>query len=140
MIKSLIRSAVLLRGQIGFSFGNGDIFCTCHRLYQQRPIGFQRDIMRRSTVYTLVSAFYYQQMPVLHTRMETHALITQMFLQIFHQHIGFFGRNMSRRMVLDSTPSMQIILQRIAISPGFRSTPILAASNGPRPSYTFGRS
>ena len=58
--------------------------------------------MRGSTVYTLVSAFYYQQMPVLHTRMETHALITQMLLQIFHQHIGFFGRNMSRRMVLDS--------------------------------------
>ena len=58
--------------------------------------------MRGSTVYTLVSTFYYQQMPVLHPRMETHALITQMFLQIFHQHIGFFGRNMSRRMVLDS--------------------------------------
>ena len=44
--------------------------------------------MRGSAGYTLVSTFYYQQMPVLHTRMETHALITQMFLQIFHHAVN----------------------------------------------------
>ena len=41
--------------------------------------------------------------------------------------------------ILKNHSSGQIRLQRIAISPGFKSTPILAASSGPRPSYTFGR-
>ena len=40
-------------------------------------------------------------MTILHACIETHPLITQMFLQVLHQYIGFFRCDVSGRMVFN---------------------------------------
>ena len=58
--------------------------------------------MRRHTSQPFVSPFYHQQMTILHTGIEMNTVGAQFFIQETNQFIGFLGRDMPGRMVLQN--------------------------------------
>ena len=70
-------------------------------LHHQRTEGLQGDIVRRCTIESFVASLDYEQVAVLHTRVEADAVVAQLLLQVLDKHIGLLGSNVSRRVVLE---------------------------------------
>ena len=64
--------------------------------------GLTGNVVRGSAGNALVATLNHEQMAVLNTRVEAHAVVTKSCLKRLDEFVGFFRRNVSRRVILDA--------------------------------------